>query len=287
MRVFGVAAALVAITLRLSANDTALNEGFFGPQPVGGVHGPESVIRMQSEHLVISFGKKWTEVRATFVFRNTKKSSPAMQIVGFPDIGAAQLEARRRDPKGERIFAIEQETPISGVLHGMRTFVNGKEQKSKLRYGWVKEINGIDTPVDKYDDHTGLMAWHALEITFPPGEDVTVERRYRTESGSQVYGIHFFHYTTGTGGVWQGTIGRLQADVSLTGGLKVDDLAWRGAKLPRIQSYPTSYLTTPDRKEWQILSPTELRLVWTNFEPRTQKERCGFDIVTKSDAPPP
>ena len=242
---------------------------------------------MQSEALQISFGKKWTEVQAKFVFRNTKKKTPAVQIVGFPDIGAAQIEARRRDPKGETVFAVEQETPISGVLHDMRTFVNGVEQKSKLRYGWVKEINGIDTPVEKPDLHTGLMAWHALEVSFPPGQDVTIERRYRTESGSQVYGIHFFHYTTATGGVWQGTIGRLQADVTLKDGLKVDDLAWRGGPLPRIQSYETSTLTTPDRPHWQILSPTQMRLVWKNFEPRTEKDRRGFEIVTKADAVPP
>ncbi|MDR3404532.1 MAG: hypothetical protein P4L99_18670 [Chthoniobacter sp.] len=281
------AAVLLLGTLRLSADDTALNEGGYGPQPVGGVHGPESIIRMQSEELHIAFGKKWTEVDAKFVFRNTKKGAPAVQIVGFPDIGAAQSEAIRRDPKREKVFAVEQETPISGVLHGMRTFVNGVEQKSKLRYGWVKEINGIDTPVEKFDDHTGLMAWHALEVTFPPGQDVTIERHYRTESGSQVYGIHFYYYTTATGGVWQGTIGHMQADVTLKDGLKVDDLAWHGGKLPRIQSYEGSMVTKPNRKEWQVLSPTQMRLVWDNFEPRTEKNHRGFQVVTKADAVPP
>ncbi|MEP6672890.1 MAG: hypothetical protein ABJF10_27250 [Chthoniobacter sp.] len=282
-----LAATLFLGTLRLSANDTALNEGGYGPSPVGGLRGPESVVRMQSEELHIAFGKKWTEVDAKFVFRNTKKDAPAVQIVGFPDIGAAQIEARRRDPKGEKIFAIEQETPLSGVLHGMRTRVNGVEQKSKLRYGWVKEIDEIDTPVEKPDKTTGLMAWHALEVTFPPGQDVTVERHYRTESGSQVYGIHFYYYTTATGGVWQGTIGRLQADVTLKDGLKIDDLAWHGAKLPRLQSYEGSLVTKPNRKEWQILSPTQMRLVWENFEPRTEKNRRGFEVVTKADEVPP
>jgi hypothetical protein len=279
--------ALLAATSHLSANDTALNEGAYGPAPVGGLHGPESVIRMQSEELHIVFGKKWTEVDAKFVFRNTKKNTAAVQIVGFPDIGAAQVEARRRDPKGEKIFAVEQETPLTGVLRDMHTFVNGAEQMSKLRYGWVKEVDGVDTPVEKPDEHTGLMAWHALEVTFPPGQDVIIERRYRTHSGSQVYGIHFFYYTTATGGGWQGTIGRLQADVILKDGLKVDDLAWRGGKLPRIQSGEGALVTTPNRKEWQILSPTQLRLVWDNFEPRTEKNRRGFYIVTQADAVPP
>ncbi len=63
---------LLAATLRLSANDTALNEGAYGPAPVGGLHGPESVIRMQSEELHITFGKKWTDVDAKFVFRNRR-----------------------------------------------------------------------------------------------------------------------------------------------------------------------------------------------------------------------
>jgi hypothetical protein len=282
-----IAAPFFAATLRLSANDTALNEGGYGPQPVGGLHGPESIVRMKSEELQISFGRKWTEVRAKFVFQNTKKNGPAVQIVGFPDLGAAQLEARRRDPKGDKIFAIEQETPLSGVLHGMRTFVNGKEQKSTLRCGWVKEVDEIDAPVEKPDKDSGLMAWHALEVTFPPGQDVTVERHYRTETGQQVYGIHIFYYTTATGGVWQGTIGRLQADVTLKDGLKVSDLAWRGGQLPRIQSYESSTVTKPNRKHWQILSPTQLRLVWEDFEPRTEKDRRGFEIVTKADSVPP
>ena len=252
-----------------------------------------SPVRMQSEELHIAFGKKWTADHARFVFRNTRSSKPIVQTVGFPDIGAAQLEARRRDPKGEKIFAIEQETPISGVLHDMRTFVDGKERKSKLRYGWVKEINGIDTPVQKYDEHTGLMGWHALEVTFPPGEDVVVERRYRTETGGQVtempspqnrnrYGINLFYYTTATGGVWQGTIGSLVTDVTLQDGWTVDDLAWRGGKLPPIQNYPDSKLTKPDRDDWQILSPTHLRFTWKNFEPRTEKDRRGFEIVTRT-----
>jgi len=279
--------AFLTVTVPLSANDTALNEGAYGPAPVGGLHGPESVIRMQSEKLHIVFGKKWTEVDAKFVFRNTKKNSPAVQIVGFPDIGAAQVEARRRDPKGEKIFAVEQETPLTGVLRDMHTFVNGVEQKSQLRYGWVKEVDGVDTPVEKPDQNTGLMAWHAMEVAFPPGKDVTIERRYRTHSGSQVYGIHFFYYTTATGGVWQGTIGRLQADVTLKDGLKVDDLAWRGGKLPRIQSGEGAMATTPNRKEWQVLSSTQLRLVWENFEPRTEKNRRGFYVVTQADAVPP
>jgi hypothetical protein len=287
-----LAATLLATTFPLLADDTALNEGAYGPQPLGGAHGPESAVRMESEQLKIAFGKKWTEVHAKFVFRNAKSKKPIVQIVGFPDIGAAQLEARRRDPKGEKVFAIEQETPISGVLHGMRRFVNGQEQKSKLRYGWVKEINGIDTPVEKYDEHTGLMGWHALEVTFPPGQDVIVERRYRTETGGQTtempsphpkhrYGINLFYYTTATGGVWQGTIGSLVADVTLEDGWTVNDLAWRGDKLPPIQSYPTSTLTKPDRQEWEILSPTHLRFSWKNFEPRTEKDHRGFEIVTK------
>ena len=119
----------------------------------------------------------------------------------------------------------------------------------------------------------------------------------RTETGGQTtempspksghrYGINLFYYTTATGGVWQGTIGSLVTDVTPKDGWTVSNLAWRGEKLPRIQSFPTSTLTKPDRQDWEILSPTHLRFTWKNFEPRTEKNRRGFEIVTKDVGAP-
>jgi hypothetical protein len=280
-----ILAVLLTMTLPLAANDTALNEGAYGPQPVGGIDGPESVIRMEREMLHIDFGKEWTEVEARFVFRNTK-DTPIVQIVGFPDIGAAQEEAFRRIHANRKgLLPFDVRTHVAGVLEDVRTFVNGAEQKSELRYGLVQKINGIDTPVEKPDKNSLIMAWHALEVSFPPQHDVIIERRYRTKSGAQVWGVHFFEYSTATGGVWQGTIGRLQADITLKDGLTVDDLAWPGAKLPDYQT-AARLVTNPERKQWQIPSPTHLRLVWEDFEPRTEENRRQFQVATKAHQKP-
>src|SRR6187401_1860490 len=78
------------------ANDTSLHEGRWGPEPVGGSAGPESPVRMVRETLRIEFGRKVTEVTARFTFRNSQATA-LTQEVGFPDVGAAETEQRRRD----------------------------------------------------------------------------------------------------------------------------------------------------------------------------------------------
>jgi hypothetical protein len=64
--------------------------------------------------------------------------------------------------------------------------------------------------------------------------------------------------------------------VTLHGGLTVGDLVWH--------SEPA---TKPDRKGWKIVSQRHLRLVWKNFEPRTEENRRGFSIATKATKVPP
>jgi hypothetical protein len=132
----------------LFANDTVLHEGGSGPEPIGGIYGPESVIAMVREELNIEFGLEHTDVHAKFVFRNTKKTAPARQIVGFPDFGAALKEASRRDPSGEKISTPDREALMLGIdpLENLRTFVNGEERKSSLQYGWVCYDNGLLVP---------------------------------------------------------------------------------------------------------------------------------------------
>jgi len=46
-------------------------------------------------HLRVEFGKETTDVQATFTFRNTCADAPVMQLVGFPDMAAAEAEQLR------------------------------------------------------------------------------------------------------------------------------------------------------------------------------------------------
>jgi len=115
-------------------------------------------------------------------------------------------------------------------------------------------------------------------VTFPAGEDVIVERRYSVENGWSVGNILFFGYTTATGGVWKGTIGRLQADVSLRDGLTVNDLIWPGAKRFG-EVVEVNYRMSPGRSGWQVIDPTHLRMVWNDFEPRTEPNHRGFTMA--------
>ncbi len=95
----------------------------------------ESVIRMESEKIEITFGREFPDVHATFIFRNGNPDAPARQLVGFPDFGAAVQEAKRRNPKADAPwFPLEDSV---APLESMRTLVDGKEVKSELQYGFI------------------------------------------------------------------------------------------------------------------------------------------------------
>ncbi len=267
--------------LTAAANDTSLHEGRWGPEPIGGTDGPESVVRMVREELRVDFGKATTDVEARFTFRNTS-AQPVKQLVGFPDIGAAEKEQLRLD-REKNPKADFEGVNSTGPLLQMKTFVNGKLRPSELRYGAIA-LDGNQFPLpyrDRKGETTRLMAWHAVEVDFPAGQDVTIERRYRVKNGWQVYNIAFFEYTTATGGVWEGTIGRLTADVHLQDGLKVGDLAWDDANLPKVQRDGVK-MQPAAQKAWEVISPTHVRLSWQDFEPRTEKERRGFTVARKA-----
>lgn len=256
------------------ADDSAMNEGAYGPEPRGGTAGEESIIRMESEQISVKFGREHSEVVARFVFRSYKPKESARQLVGFPDYGAANEEGERRDPKGEAAWHGDLNT--TGPLRDLRTFVDGKEVESKLDYGYVKmgEDDGWTpgTPKDGV-----LMAWHTMWVDFPPDRDVVVERRYTVNNGAMVGGIMMFEYVTATGASWRGTIGQMDVDVTLDG-WTTDDIAWKaGGKKQQI--FDTGPFTAPDKKAWKIVSPTHLQLTWKNFEPRTDKDRRSFTLV--------
>jgi hypothetical protein len=232
---------------------------------------------MVAEHIKVDFGYRYTDVHCTFTFRNTETQGVVEQLVGFPDIGAAEEIVERRDP--EHADAIGEATSVS-PLKNLKTWVNGRRVRSELKYAdvrWGKPVPG-DTVVWMWDRKKGgVRAWHTVRVAFPPAQDVTIERRYRVENGSSAAGVAFFNYTTATGGVWKGTIGRLQADITLEDGATAGSLIWPGQKV-RDDVIPPQLATSPKRAEWQVLDRTHMRLVWEDFEPRTEPRRRGFAL---------
>jgi hypothetical protein len=265
---------LFATSLPLLANDTSLHDGRFGPEPL---ETGESPVRMIAEHIEVGFGYRYTDVHCTFTFRNTL-NRPVQQLVGFPDIGAAvEVLARGERPNA---YSIRDDVNTSPIRK-MRTFVNGHRVKSGLRI--VRALPGHDTDgtaVWSVNKRRGLRAWHTVRVTFPAHTNVTIERTYTVQNGTSVLGVAFFHYTTATGGAWQGTIGRLQADVTLRDGLNADQLIWPGMKPADDQLVGESakYATNPVRKSWQVIDAKHLRLVWTDFEPRRETNHRGFSL---------
>ena len=141
--------ALLLVASCAFANDTAIHDGADGPAPIGGTRGPESVIRMVREHLEITVGREKTEVRATFVFRNTKTDASAQQTVGFPDITGSRASGLGAD-----------EGDFSGPLERLRTFVDGKERKSRsVRCGSATAWISPQKPVKRARSSAFGMRW--------------------------------------------------------------------------------------------------------------------------------
>ena len=275
LRSLALALALTSAATGLShADDSAMNEGAYGPEPRGGTKGDESIIRMESEQITVKFGRETSEVKARFVFRSYKPKEPARQLVGFPDIGAAYKEAARRDPKGEAPWQPHEN--VAGPLKDMHTFVDGKEVESKLDYGFIQTDDDVGwkpgTP-----ENGELMAWYTMWVDFPPGKDVVIERDYQVDNGEMVGGISMFEYITATGANWRGTIGQMDVDVTLDG-WTADDIAWKTGGRKK-QIFDTGPFTTPEKKAWKIVSPTHLQFTWKDFEPRTDKDRRSFTLV--------
>lgn len=269
---------VIATAAPALANDTALHPGAYGPEPVGGgIAGKESVIAMKSEYLTIRFGRQATDVTVKFTFRNSLKTAKARQLLGFPDIAAAQAESNRRSPDGSATWYYPQ-SDVTGPMEKVVTLVNGKVVPTKLQYGFVTEKNGRWLPATPQTGHP--MAYHVVWVDFPVGKDVTVERRYRVQNGMNVSGVSFFEYVTYTGGVWHGAIGQLVADVTLADGMTVDDLIWKGRKLPKgLSAYPEGFHSRPDYASWQIRSRNSLRLVWKDFDPYIGSTQGAFTLT--------
>jgi hypothetical protein len=256
------------------ANDTAINSGAFGPAPLGEFKNQESVIRMVSENIDISFGKKESTVACKFVFHSTKPSGDAHQVVGFPDLMA------------------DEDANDAGVIRKLRTWVDGEEVEAKKQIGWFSiprdplgtPRSGLGQPPAKegpngtWEDSV-MKAWfYTVDVTFPPDRDVVIERKYVADNGGSVMGNSVFSYTTRTGAVWQGTIGRADISVKLDG-WTIDDLAFEDGphKLPPREQFAWC---SPNKMCWTVVSPTELRMTWLDFEPAVHQTRREIVIGT-------
>jgi hypothetical protein len=268
------------------ADDTALNEGGQGPMPVGGINGPESIIQMKSETVDVQMRKKFSEVDCHFVFRSHKVTGPAVQLLGFPDFGASIQEAERRNHKKNEAPTYEIADNYAGPLQDVRTFVDGQETRTELRYGWVSDKEGYYAFAPESDQDRLLMAWHTVRVTFPPDKDVLIERKYRVPNGGQAVAEDqiaiLFYYSTATGGVWRDDIERMEVNVHLRDGITVDGLEWLNG---RAQEEIHQDACSPDKSEWKVISPTELQLIWEHFEPRTDEHRRFFQLITRASNP--
>jgi hypothetical protein len=191
---------------------------------------------------------------------------------------AAVAEAERRG-MGKNDIPWEFQEPTTGPIEGMQTSVNGHPVTAGLKYGWVSFRSGYMAFTPESDQDRILMAWYAVPVSFPPERDVLIERKYRVPNGAQVYDVIIFSYTTATGGVWNSDIEQMVVNVNLGDGLTVDDLEWPEGR-PEEQIGQTA--SSPDRNEWEVISPTKLQLTWKRFEPRTQESRREFRLATKA-----
>ena len=252
------------------ANDSALNEGAYGPEPLDVARGKESPIRLVNEHLRIEFGAARSNVVVTFHFQNPDSTRSVRQLTGFPDISLGE-------PDEDDLANF---TKTMGPLLHVRTFIDGHEVKSKLRRGRVRpDSNGVWTPVrgdwhPVFTDSTGpelsqIIAWHVVELRIPPRGNLTLERRYSAENAYHGLAGGGFYYILHTAAGWRGTVGKLTADLILLGDLEPDELDWT---VPEPED-SRRWMCIPGLEEWRRIDPRHYRLVWTNFEPATDANR--------------
>lgn len=251
------AALLLGLTHSLAtANDAAMNDGSSGPEPVGWRSGAESIIQMKSEHIAVHFGVKRSQVTAQFTFLSHKKSGPAKQKLGFPDYSRSELDG-----------------DIAGPIENLVTKVNGQVVPSKLEEGYFEEIIKEDgsifyesRPKPAAGDEYGPVrkyAWYIIEVEFPVGEEVLVERSYELPSGASSMNESFFIYETRTGAAWRGDIEQLTAEVTFAPDVRTDLILFE------------------PQDEWTWNSDkTKATLVWKDFEPREDEGRQYFEVIT-------
>lgn len=260
------ALALISIA---GANDTSINSGAHGPAPLGEFKAEESIVRMVSETIDIRFGKTESKVTCKFTFRSAKKGGDAKQTVGFPDL-------------------LETDSD-TGQIRKLETFIDGKMVEAKKIRGWFATSewgtpkSGFGEP-PKFlgEDDVQFANFFAVDVSFPPDKDVVIERRYVADNGADTMGTRWFTYTTHTGAVWRGTIGKAEFRVTLDG-MTVDDLAFEDGP-QKLEPRKQFEWCSPNKAEWTVKSPTELTMTWENFEPAVHQTRRGIKISTWAQA---
>ncbi|MEC5127396.1 hypothetical protein VSU19_11585 [Verrucomicrobiales bacterium BCK34] len=253
-RFFLIASLILNSVVASPANDAALNDGGEGPEPIGWRSGTESIIQMKSEHLDIHFGVEKTKVIARFTFLSHKKGGSAIQKLGFPNASRSEMDG-----------------DIIGPIENLVSRVNGKTVEAKLVEGYYKEILKPDGSVfrekvekpktENYDGSIQKHAWYVIEVEFPEGEEVIIEREYDCPTGIDSSMNAFFIYETRTGGAWRDEIEKLTAEVTFA-----DDVH-------------TEYVTFDPKDNWTWSEDrSKATLVWENFEPRTSEEQTYFQV---------
>ena len=256
---------LLALITPVLANDTAINSGGHGPSPLGEFQGEESVIRMVSEKIEIRMGKTESQVSCRFTFRSSKQEGHAKQSVGFPDL-----------------LELESDT---GTISKLETFVEGKPVEARKVRGWFGTSewgtpkSGLgEPPASVLRDEVQFADFYVVDLSFPPGKDMIVERKYTADNGGDAMGSTGFSYTTHTGAVWKDSIGEAEFRVILDG-WTVDDLAFEDGK-QKLPPREQSAWCSPNLAEWKVVSPTELRMTWKDFEPAVHRTRRGIFLAT-------
>lgn len=233
------------------ANDAAMNDGAQGPEPMGWRSGKESVIQMKEEHLEIHFGHEMTKAKVSFTFLSHKTSGTATQKLGFPNSSRSTLDG-----------------DISGPIQNLVTKVNGEVVTAELVEGFYREIVGEDGSVTYEREKTKSpgenirkLAWYVIEVDFPVGEEVIVEREYDCPTGGDTMMNSFFVYETRTGAAWKGNIEKLTAEVTFDKNVDKNYVAF----------------TPEDGWQWNN-DQSQATLTWTNFEPRTDEDRRFFEV---------
>jgi hypothetical protein len=170
---------------------------------------------------------------------------------------------------------------VDGPLEDLETYVDGALVESQMQFGYVYENQNVPYAWLPADSLTGRrVGWHLVELTFPPGGRVTLERRYTAWNGKDgLIGEHFY-YITLTGGPWQGAIGKLTAKVVLEDELTVEVLHWN----PQGKIMGPARCMPP-RQDWIIESPQQLSLIWSNFEPMQDATKHEIILLWRPKEP--
>ncbi|MBK7670543.1 MAG: hypothetical protein IPJ24_03980 [bacterium] len=262
------------------ANDTVMNQGAGGLEPLDVRSGRESPIRLVDEELTFRFGKWRTSVKARFVFENTRTDSTVRQLSGFPDVHD-NVEGSWAGAKYEPRDVAEFDTRYRvSELRDMKTRIDGRRVSSQVRYGYIDEIPESESKFDgawvPVDSISGVrVRWYVVELVIPPRGRVTLERSYNVRNGVLWPEGGHFQYHLSTGGAWHGTIGRMRATLILEDGLTSSHMV---VPWPDEPAAPDSLSLYHNEREWRYIASDRLTLEWTDFDPWREPRKRSLNF---------